>query len=484
MSKKSNKKDKRKDNKGPRPEGWLRGHEHATQQLKKDSFGREDDRLDETLAPLDVLGSTGPGSTPSLNIDIAADHAQAKEFVEQIDFSDSSSDTEEFVIPENKFSARQLMPKNRTHHRWKMWIAAQMLGVFVGMTFLEYVSVGAPTVKDYAGRVEALEKFVAHQALPFVTPADVDNAIVEYLNAMYVKGCQISTGEKTVAAWMFKHPKFGRLGDDGMPRVWRALRGWRQMAPYRSRDPQRLEVWCALMWALRYLGQPAMALFVAIGLVTYMRPGEVFQLAIEDFLYHDQPWLSSFIVFPWERDGKSKTGDRDNTVRLDAPWFPFLTKAIVHYIGKKRSGPMWDFSYPQFARVFGSAVRLLRIEKVIPYQWRHSGASIDREPVLTDGWQSVSGGTRSASPSSLATDSSGNARAKAPRTLDEVQRRGFWKSPKSVQRYEKSGRLTVSWSKHSANQQAFFIRCRDEVENILMGFPVPIESVPYSDGHK
>ena len=166
-------------------------------------------------------------------------------------------------------------------------------------------------------------------------------------------------------------------------------------------------------------------------------------------------------------------------MRLEALWCPLLSKAIVHYIGKKRSGPMWDFSYPQFARAFASAVRLLRIQKLIPYQWRHSGASIDREPVAVP---AVAG--QAASSSSLATDSSGHPHAKAPRTLDAVQRRGFWKSPKSVARYEKSGRLTVSWSKHTDNQRAFFIRCRDEAENILMGFPVPIECVPYSDGHK
>ena len=73
---------------------------------------------------------------------------------------------------------------------------------------------------------------------------------------------------------------------------------------------------------------------------------------------------------------------------------------------------MWDFEYGEYLSTFKAAANRLQIN-LSPYQTRHSGPSIDR--------------------------------AKKLRTLHEVQKRGNWRSNKSVLRYEKAGRLSLSY---------------------------------------
>ena len=60
---------------------------------------------------------------------------------------------------------------------------------------------------------------------------------------------------------------------------------------------------------------------------------------------------------------------------------------------------------------------------VVPYTWRHSAPSIDR--------------------------------AQRRRSLQEVKKRGWWRQPKSVNRYEKAGRLGMSVRELASEQVAF-----------------------------
>jgi hypothetical protein len=100
-------------------------------------------------------------------------------------------------------------------------------------------------------------------------------------------------------------------------------------------------------------------------------------------------------------------------------WLPAVL--ALHLQGK--TGRIWEFTYKAFADSFRLACSALAI-KLVPYQARHSGASIDR--------------------------------FSESRSLLEVQKRGFWKSVKSLTRYEKAGRLVLSWQKHSTEQQQQF----------------------------
>ena len=72
---------------------------------------------------------------------------------------------------------------------------------------------------------------------------------------------------------------------------------------------------------------------------------------------------------------------------------------------------------------------------LVPYQARHSAASEDVEL--------------------------------RRRSLAEVKRRGNWRSDKSVHRYEKHGRLAMTWARHSTKTKLEGTRCKDSIEVIL-----------------
>ena len=67
------------------------------------------------------------------------------------------------------------------------------------------------------------------------TPEEVDECMVRALTDMYFEGRDIGVGTKLVAGWMACFPRFGSAGDLKMPRSWGALKGWRRLAPPRSR---------------------------------------------------------------------------------------------------------------------------------------------------------------------------------------------------------------------------------------------------------
>ena len=74
---------------------------------------------------------------------------------------------------------------------------------------------------------------------------------------------------------------------------------------------------------------------------------------------------------------------------------------------------------------------------MVPYQCRHSGASIDR--------------------------------AEQKRSLLEIQKRGQWKSNRSVVRYEKGARLGQVYAQYSARLQAWIEAVALHVEAVVLG---------------
>ena len=75
--------------------------------------------------------------------------------------------------------------------------------------------------------------------------------------------------------------------------------------------------------------------------------------------------------------------------------------------GRKPAEKLWHFTMPELRIKFMEACRLLGLEMLKPclYMGRHSGASLDR--------------------------------LEGRYSLDEVQKRGRWRSTASVRRYEK-----------------------------------------------
>jgi len=139
---------------------------------------------------------------------------------------------------------------------------------------------------------------------------------------------------------------------------------------------------------------------------------------------------------------RSKTGEADDTVVMDSSRTPWLDHVLKHLSQGPPEERIFPWEYSQFYQMFVQAAAALGF-KMAPYQGRHSGISIDR--------------------------------AHRERSLDECMKRGRWKAPKSVARYEKAGRLNDAWRELSAAQQDHALYCERQLEECLVrGRPLPM----------
>ena len=144
----------------------------------------------------------------------------------------------------------------------------------------------------------------------------------------------------------------------------------------------------------------------------------------------------SFDEGPHEQNGRA--GQR---VFLGHAWLSFLPEILREHL-KMKTGRMWDFTYQGFYAIFEEGLSTLGLGKLVPNQLRHSGASIDAY------------GRR--------------------RSQDEIRRRGHWEALKSVARYEKSGRLELTWNQFGATKRAFMEACQLHLKGTLRGLSVPV----------
>ncbi|CAK0800111.1 unnamed protein product, partial [Prorocentrum cordatum] len=258
---------------------------------------------------------------------------------------------------------------------------------------------------------------------------ELDGQLVEYMNEEFLKGVKAWRGEKLLAGLMFFHPDFGRLGGLHLPKSLRCLKGWKKLSPSRSRKPLVFAIWAALAVELCRLGAPLV--------------GEMLSLTSDSFLAPTEHAVQNWVVwlFPEAGVARSKVGSADDTIPCDSgrcPWMCHIFKALKD---RQSSRPLLDLSYPQFLCLFRRAATNIGVD-VVPYQGRHSGASLDR--------------------------------ATGRRPLEEVQKRGRWAAMSSVKRYEKSGRLNESWEKLGDASKAHCAAAANLLQEVLpLGRPAP-----------
>ena len=122
-----------------------------------------------------------------------------------------------------------------------------------------------------------------------------------------------------------------------------------------------------------------MAAWTMIGFGAYLRPSEHMSLQKVD-LVKPEPGMSAFwalLIYPEEREEKSKTGLKDNALLWDVKELDWM-KYVFEILAAGPPGPVWPFRYDELTREFAAACQELRLEKVVPYQLRHAGPSWDR----------------------------------------------------------------------------------------------------------
>ena len=305
-----------------------------------------------------------------------------------------------------------------------------------GLSFLEKKSISSKVVSEYRKELDMMVEAL-HVSVDTIDESELDSKVVGWFEELYLNGHQAHKGEKMLAALMFFHPGYSKGGQKKIPKTWRALRGWRKLTPARSRKPYPLGAWCAIASALVRRAKLTKALWVLLSVSTYARPGEMMHLTVGDLLppvrHVSAHW--TIVICP-EGGRSSKVGTHDDSIKVDSSWLTWIAPVLEKLVaGRSPLEPLWDFSYPELVYDFRIATIDAGIPGVVPYQARHSGASIDR--------------------------------ATQERTLPEVKKRGRWASDKSVNRYEKHGRLQSVASKFTPQQQAHFEDCRNRLEAIV-----------------
>ncbi len=126
------------------------------------------------------------------------------------------------------------------------------------------------------------------------------------------------------------------------------------------------------------------------------------------------------MLFPEEEAARSKTHEFDTSIPLDLGRHKWLSRLLILYKGhcdRSPFGKVICVDYNVFRKNLADACEFLGISHlgITPHSFRHSGPSHDR--------------------------------AQGHRDLFGVRQRGRWRADRSVQRYDKHGRLGYEWSK-------------------------------------
>ena len=311
-----------------------------------------------------------------------------------------------------------------------------------GGTVLEQNAVRPATRAQYQIFFTAFLNWASLTPALDLSDSTLDAKIVDYLTELYYRGFGLSVAEKTLASVMHFVPELGKSGPRQIPRAWRAVKGFRRLAPPRSRVAETLPVVAAIATGLVRSGQLEMALWTLISFGLYLRPSENMQLLEKDLIEPQQPvkfW--TFLLCPEDRGLVSKTGVSDDTIPWDVEDLAWLAKAFPALKkNAQNDGRIWHFEYPELAARMKQEAEKLGIQ-FAPYQLRHSGPSWDR--------------------------------MRQRRSLLAIQKRGRWKSFSSVQRCEKSGRMMQKFSQYPLQLRRFAQECLENLQKVILGEMLP-----------
>jgi integrase len=282
--------------------------------------------------------------------------------------------------------------------------------------YLSKRSISTATAEIYTEAVAEFKEWCKIRQLAWTPVTQLDITLSRYFDFLYFIGEDISPAGNTLFGimWDLKLPKDRSL----LPGARRSLAGYRKLVPARSRDPIPIEaVFLLIQWLLKDLTNlihVLVAIVMILSFDAYLRPGEAMRLTTGDVVKPAGKRYPRWGLILGTVDKPSKNREVDDTVFVGgAPerlWLQVLLSTVVGQCMAKSSlfAPLTLGIYEQ---TFSKAVKACGLEvlKLCPHSLRHGGASDD-----------------------FYHDHA---------TLLEIQHRGRWKSPASVKRYSKKGKL-------------------------------------------
>jgi len=150
------------------------------------------------------------------------------------------------------------------------------------MSVLEKASVSEVTQSGYIVKIAVFEQFAAELNPPLDSGENIDMAMVDYLDQIFLDGSDLDDATRLFAAWRWRNPNFRRNGHIRLSRVSRALQGWKKLSPTRAPMP-----WIFAAFIVSRMVESG-DLVGALALITMflcsLRPGEAMRLKEADLV--------------------------------------------------------------------------------------------------------------------------------------------------------------------------------------------------------
>lgn len=336
-----------------------------------------------------------------------------------------------------------------------------------GLGILQSASVTPRTLRAYSGHHQRYQLWLARHVLRPCTEAEHDEALSRHLDELYLDGEGSATGQKVFASVLFYEPSLAGRSGAKMPRARASLKGWKKLAPPTSRLPLPFEVMAGIVNAMWAAGETQEALWVWLSFELYLRPSEAGGIRAVDFVPpvagREAHKAYSVTLNASERRQPSKTGEYDDSARLDLPRHAPLAAALARMLDR-RLGQHWRrvghggaahdmlFTVPAEAvrEAFRRAGERVGVSQHLGplhmYMLRHGGASHDY--------------------------------GSGARRLDEVRLRGRWRSWGSLRRYQKGGRLGQQLHRLPPDVLDHVNCCADSLGAVVSGRRTPVVQSP------
>ena len=306
---------------------------------------------------------------------------------------------------------------------------------------LELISVKEPTIHDYIIRAKEFAIWCAEMGLHWVSDPELDLSLLLFFDMLFFKGKGVDAGSKLVAALKYMMPRFARVGAGTLPRTARALTSWGKARPGNQRLPFPLIALMAVIGVLTFQGKTWEALYLFVQFRTYIRPGAFAKLRVKQLI---PPALAAGLVCshwclnlnPVEDLVPGKTGLFDESIMWDLDlWAGAMFTRLIH--GRCPEDPLWPLDHGHMILLFKNACSQLGMACLEPclYSLRHGGASQD---LLS-----------------------------RTRTLEEVKKRGGWRSDASLRRYGKDAKLTAELNKIPQTVRDYGVKIGSHLEAVL-----------------
>lgn len=194
--------------------------------------------------------------------------------------------------------------------------------------------------------------FVGKHRLPIQSPPELDLAMVQYMTERFMMGHDLSDGTHSLIGLQHFMPRYARGGDMALPRSVRALKGWRRLAPPRSRVGVSVYVVSAIAARLVARGRLDMGARVVLAHGAYLRPSACMELRrmciVPPVARTTENW--TILLSASHFNLRSEMGASDDSVEWDVvefKWFSDVLEALGHGQGSEK---VWGYFYPELVK--------------------------------------------------------------------------------------------------------------------------------------